>query len=181
MLPLKHTLYGAMAELTEIIRYHKNVQRMWELNSTRIITNGSAEHASVLIESFLANAQRKIEIFCHDLSAKVYDKESFIRKTKQALQRGVEIEIVSQNKPSHKSEFMNTYSDLIKEFPISLKFCKNGSTAESEKMNFAVCDSNAYRAEEDYNKTEAIACLNDPATSQALSNYFKRLSCSAFN
>jgi len=164
--------------MSEIDSYRQFVERLAELSSSEVFSNGQPAHAQVIFETFFKFAKKSVLIFCNKLSEKVYGQQLLINAAGDALNRpGVEIKIITQQQP----EAQNFVAALTRwkgeGKPISLATTFPGTFASETQHNFAVMDGKAYRfepARDSQNRT-AFACMNDPEIAAKLSQLFERL------
>jgi hypothetical protein len=154
---------------TEIIMYREGVASLLEAHANKMINNGLPEHAAVLFEQFFKNAQEQVCIFCKNLAAPVFGRQFVVDAAREALGRGIRIEILLQDSQPEQSSF----TDLLRKAPSGVTI----TTAQSEvaktfKVNFAVMDLRAYRFEEDRERFKATANMFDPCIAAKLFQKF---------
>ena len=139
----------------DIHQYRDAVQVLFALRSREEITNSIPAHAAVLIEQFFAHAESSVRIFCRTLASEVYDREFVVHGLKEALSRGVDIEIILQEPPPRATSFTHLLTSRGGRL-----FRTTHAMAASAKLNFAVMDTSAVRVERDHDHCEAVACMN---------------------
>jgi hypothetical protein len=77
--------------MNELELYRENVERLAELNSSEVFSNGKAEHAAIIYETFFKFSKENIVIFCRDLSAEVFDSELLLNLAENALRRKIRV------------------------------------------------------------------------------------------
>lgn len=161
----------ANLDLCEAETYRALVERLAEANSPEVFSNGRAEHAAIIYETFLKFAKLRLRIFCHNLSQQVF-KAPLVQRMESALARGVQIEIITQEEPESQ-ELKNAIPVwLLKNLPISLFRAKAGSNAATMQANFATLDGKAYRFEQDHNNHQAFACFYNKEIADQLDKVF---------
>ena len=165
--------------MSEIDAYRRFVERLAELDSTEVFSNGQPAHAQVIFETFFKFAKKNVVIFCHQLSEKVYGQQCLVDAVENALNRGISVRILTQRTP----QATNFISALAKwrseQKPIKLNTAREGGFESELQSNFAVMDAKAYRFEPANKAHTAFACMNDANTAQKLSNVFDQLDARA--
>ena len=89
-----------------------------------------------------------------------------------AIERGIRIHIVTQERPESES-FIALLREKRALDPqnVTLRIIKDSDLL----INFAVVDNKRYRYEKNHQKLEAVACMNDPSVSEALADLFRNL------
>jgi len=158
-------------DLCDTETYRGLVEKLAEANSPEVFSNGRAEHAAIIYETFLKYARSRLRIFCHNLSQNVY-KAPIVQRMEAALNRGIQVEIITQEPPqsAELSEAVENWKQ--KNLQIKLFQAKPGSIAATMEANFAVMDGKAYRFEKDHKNHEAFACFCNKELATQLEKLF---------
>lgn len=140
----------------ELTKYRNAVQLFFELKTKKAISNSMPDHAAILLEQFFLHAKSSMRILCKHLSRAVYDKEFLIEAACGALKRGVDIEIIMQEKDPQATKFAHAFCEHGGE----LFYSTDGSVVNA-KLNFAVMDRQAVRVEHCNDRCEAVASIQD--------------------
>jgi hypothetical protein len=161
-----------MDDTDELKEYRTNVERLAELQSTETFSNGRPEHATIILETFLKYAQKKVAIFCQRLSQRTYGGPLLLEKIGEALRNKKRISIIVQEEPEARE--LVEYAKAWKRENLAISISAAGRSAESVQVNFAVMDKKAYRFEQDREKPVAFACMNDPKSAELLMDRFSQ-------
>ena len=134
--------------------------------SAGLLHNSSVEHACALIAGLLNFACKEVWIYCLHLGADVWEKDDVMDALKQAIAKGVRINVVVQHRHSDGNR------------ALACLYAANvvvRQTGVAFKPNFVVVDGKAFRFEEDPEKRQGVACANDPQTATALIEAFNSL------
>jgi hypothetical protein len=162
----------AMDESADLNTYRANVERLAELQSAETFSNGRPEHATIILETFLKYAQEQVVIFCQRLSQRTYGGPLLLVNLENALRRKKRVSIIVQEEPEAKN--LVEAAELWKKENLPISISAAGPSAESVQVNFAVMDQTAYRFEQDRDKPEAFACMNDPKSAELLACSFSQ-------
>ena len=160
---------------SEIALYREGVNKLLELKIDQQITNGFPEHASVLFEQFFKHSQKQVRIFCKNMSAQVFDSPSVIDAAKNAINRGVLVEVVLQEDGPESAE-MNALAKTGRGLVIHKAV--NDAVREAP-FNFTVMDDRAYRFESDRNTIKAVANMFDSKVALLLIRNFELMQASS--
>lgn len=147
------------------IFYRELVFKMFENNSSERISNGDPVHAACILEAMFVYAEKSVKIFCERLSTLVFNRENLFNSLKRAIERGIDVEVITQEKPDD-----TPFYSFLEEKKL-VKVTSN-SDIKSLSANFAVMDNKAFRYEKDKNEIKAFACANDIASASILLNNF---------
>jgi hypothetical protein len=158
-----------MDELTD---YRTNIERLAELDSSEVFSNGKTEHAAIIFETFLKFSKDSVVFFCKDLNKDVFDMPSIINSMENALRRKVRISILTQEIPT-ATKLLEAYNDqwLKADYSIDIKTATS-SVIKAFDANFCVMDEKAYRFEPDRGEPVAFACMNNPAIAKNILSFF---------
>jgi len=159
----------------ELDNYRQTVERLAELDSSEVFSNGRPEHAAIIFSTFLKHAKDRVVIFCQNLSREVFDDPCVLSNLESALDRKVKVEILTQESPAATNFLAKEKSWKEQGLPISLKTAAKGSPVAEVNANFAVADGKAYRFEPKRVKVEAFACMNNPEAAADLVNLFGKM------
>jgi hypothetical protein len=157
--------------------YRASVERLAQLESSEVFSNGKPEHALIIFETFLKHAKKGVLFFCRNLNPQVF-KESLIEPMYLALVRGIRVEILTQETPSDPSFLAAVERWKSSHLPVSFNVVNHREVA-AIKSNFTVMDGKAYRFEADRDEMSAVACMNDPKTATSLMSFFSKIKSAA--
>jgi ATPase subunit of ABC transporter with duplicated ATPase domains len=161
-----------MDDPADLKTYRANMERLAELQSAETFSNARPEHATIILETFLKYAQEQVVIFCQRLSQRTYGGPSLLENLETALRRKKRVSIIVQEEPEAKALVEAAILWKKENLPISISSA--GPSAEPVQGNFAVMDQTAYRFEQDRDKPEAFACMNDPKSAELLVRRFSQ-------
>ncbi len=147
----------------DLDEYKRALVHLMDHHSKCYFPNHSSNHASVVYEVFLEKAKKDVRMFCSKLCAKVFDRPELERALRAAVARGVNIQIISEEKPDE-----SIFLKALKELAIPVKTF-GGDVAT---FNFCVVDSKALRFEEDNKTPKAFVNMNDEDTALKLVDFF---------
>jgi hypothetical protein len=167
----------------DIHQYREKVEELAKTDSPIVFYNSSADHAAVVMQTIVKNAQKNIDILAGDLSSLNCQSENFIIPIVNFILSGGKIRILLDEVKGNdlpKNELfdaLKAFQDL-EDYKEKVQIRKSltsitikGSDS-SEKIHFTVSDSKAYRIENDTVNFTAKCCFNDPLQSQKLINTF---------
>jgi hypothetical protein len=158
--------------------YEELVRGLFDSGSDEIVSNGKPEHAIVIFKLFLERAKSRVLIFCRDLNDAVFGDDRLLALAKDAVSRGVSIQVIAQNKDVRPSRFLDWVVEQSKASnQVLYGNCSEGQFG-SFPANFAVMDSRAFRFESDRNKIAALASMNKPETANHLAGIFEGIKAS---
>lgn len=158
--------------------YSESVRRLMAMNSDALISNGQPLHAAALFECFFLNAQQSVKILCKNLLSEVFDRAEILAAASFALRKGVDIEVIVQERPPDGSVFFKMLHQEQCAGQTNVKIWTDANVSpaiKARKENFAVMDDRAFRYEEDSSKCEAVASMNRPMLASKLAGIFVRL------
>jgi hypothetical protein len=161
-----------MDEPADLKTYRANVERLVELQSAETFSNGRPEHATIILETFLKYAEEQVVIFCQRLSQRTYGGPLLLENLGAALRNKKRVSIIVQEEPEAKA--LMQAAKLWKEENLAISISAAGPSAGPVQANFAIMDQKAYRFEQDRDKPEAFACMNDPKSAQLLAHRFSQ-------
>jgi hypothetical protein len=160
-------------QFSEAEAYRALVERLAETNSPEVFSNGRAEHAAIIYETFLKFAKTRVRIFCRNLSSKVF-QTPLIERMEMALLNSVKIDIIIQEAP--ESTALITASNLWKNQGLPFQILQAKPTTKAAKMieYFATLDGMAYRFESNNESHMAYACFFNTSLTKQLDDVFLR-------
>ena len=167
--PLSPRTPGVLADELDV--YRENVARLADLNSTEVFSNGKAEHAAIIFETFFQRANRRVIFFCQNLSRDVFARPGLRIQMQEALRKNIAVDFLIQSPPESEDlegAIQNWQADGL---PVNLIVAKN-PTVQNLSSNFAVMDGKAYRFEENRGEKKAVACMNGVASAKGLVSLF---------
>jgi len=158
-----------MAEETGLDLFYKHqVDSCFKTKSNFIISNGAPSHAAALFATMFRYAIRNVQIFSKCLKNEVFDDIELCENFKNAIDRGVKVEIIIQDSSPDESKFLDTIKGIDKS-DILYKSLKHNDLS----CNFAIMDDSAYRYEPSRNEICAEACANDEENVKILQRNFE--------
>ena len=147
----------------ETMLYEELVRSMYDSGLHEMVSNGKPEHAIVLFKLFFEQAKSRVAIFCRDLNASVFGDDRILNAAKEAVTRGVSVQVITQSdnpEPTNFREWLETTAKTNNQ--IFIRHCDSGNRFEKLEANFAIMDERAFRLESDRTKIAAFAWLNNP-------------------
>ena len=162
-----------ISEKTDTEAYRALVERLAETNSPEVFSNGRAEHAAIIYETFLKFAKTRVRILCRNLSRQVFQKP-LIERMEMALLNGVKIDIITQEAAESTDLIDASKLWIGRKFPIQILQAKPATKAATMLENFATMDGRAYRFESDHENHTAHACFFNTSLTKQLDDVFLR-------
>lgn len=145
--------------------------------------NKDENHGAIVMSLLFKNAEDKIRIFAGDFGGKICDNDFYINSLKDAIDRGIKVEVVFEENPNQSSRCFS----LLKE-----KSQKNSSKITMKQLNenykrelfskfngsllhFTVVDNNKFRYETDKKTYKAYCNFDDKNNSEILISNFEKL------
>lgn len=146
--------------------YRLMIRSLIASNGAQRIGNESAEHAKVLIEEFVRNAVRTIDIVCHSLSDDVWGSPSVRAALSAALRtHPIRLRIVVQRPPSESAvRYFSSIGATIR------RLDRPGLRA-----NFLIVDDRYFRMEPDFSIRRGFAYVNKPEWASELAADFRAI------
>lgn len=167
-------VHGTMNQSEELKNYRDGVEKLFELDSEKIISNSMPEHAAILFEAFFKHAKKQVLIVCRHLHADVFGKDFVIDAAKRALARGVSLWIVTQEEDFQAKDFVAAIRTVKSNGNVRLEHAPT-EKGRSLPFNFAVMDDKAFRFESDREICKAEASMNCPEIAKRLIQIFQEL------
>ncbi len=156
-----------------LLEYQQRIDQKARENSSELISNGTIEHARILIASIFSVANKKIEIFTGFLNPIIYNDKKIIDSAFNFLKKqNTKIEVVVQENDHSLglNEFVNEAKNN-KQFVLK----EANEIDKNEQYHFIVADSKSFRYEPDKAKNIGIGCFNKPAFAEKLNNRFQEI------
>lgn len=156
--------------------YRESIDQLARSMNGEHVLNGSAEHASIIIERMFNYAQNSMDILTRRFDPRIYGTKELVasaslfagqpgRKTRIALEEANFKEFKNHLFASELEDF-----DSIEIRKIPEEF------HEAIDFNFSVMDGNSFRFEKDKKEAVAVACFGDKGGfAKSLSEYFERI------
>ena len=159
----------------ENISYQEAVKKLLEERSTLVFSNGMYIHAQAIYAEFLNYAKSTFNLVCTCLSATVFDSKEIATALRNAIDRGVKVNIITERQPEQSATLEIIQSFLGTENSPSIYTSAQAEQEQKFPYNFCTIDSRAYRFEEDPDKINAIVCANDRDFASKLDSLFNGL------
>lgn len=154
----------------EIKEYRTHVKRLASERTGETIYNGSADHASVIVENLFGAAQKCVRIFTGDLNARVYGAAPVVQRARQFLGHSDhKIQVIVENvtvSPSHP-----LIEELADEAGFEM-YKLDDALAKAIHFHFSTADSDCFRFEREKNSHAAVAAFGDKETAEHLNELF---------
>lgn len=152
---------------SDLNEYRRAIRELYDRHTNYFFPNDSKDHAAVVYEVFFTVARERIRIFCAHLSNSVFGTERVVAALRDALGRGVCVDVLSEFAPDD-GPFLTTL--LSPPDPSRVKI----RTADKDirDYNFAVVDNCAFRFERDHERSSAKCNMHLPQLAKQLSTYF---------
>ena len=151
--------------------YRKQVEILFDTDSSDLISNGLPEHAAILLSNIFSHAKKSVKIFCDSMAPEVY-KSEYLRNALNRIiadNSGVEVKILICNPLSENmKKLLAGKSVLIRKVPDNIKNL-------DKLFHFTVADAKAFRAETKHSPPSAIGCANNPASAKVYDNLFENI------
>lgn len=155
--------------------YREHVELLASLRNGEPISNGSLEHAAILIEQMFKSADRQVSILTSALNARVYARDRILDQAKMFLALG-----------SRRLNILLESDDagLVREHPFFERIRNNdnvearrvpANVRNSYKYHFLVMDDDSYRFEPTKDAPTAVGVFGNKTTASRLSGIFSLL------
>jgi hypothetical protein len=160
------------SDIESVLRenYRLGLELLFDSQSSFVVTNGSDEHAALIFDLFFRKARGRVNIFCRNLKAKVFDQLFVIDAAKNALEKGVIITVVTQEPPESKK-----FIELTNTCPTLRIDVAKSDVAKNCKYNFSVLDGMALRFEPNREEVRAFASMYSPSQALQLEAIFDKI------
>lgn len=147
--------------MVELKDYRQRVKLIADLRDGGSIFNGSAEHASVIVENLFRIARHHVRILSGDLDARVYGNPNVVQRVEEFLSYSdhridVLVEDATFNK-SHPFVRATTSNPNVSIHQI------DSHLSEGLPYHFMTADEDCYRFEEVKGSHKAVAAFGDPS------------------
>ena len=164
-------MYQSKAEL--LLEYQSRIDQKARGNSSDLISNGTTEHAKILITTIFGKATRKIEIFTGFLNPEVYDDQRLIDSALRFLKKeNTKMDVIVQE--DDHTLISNALVNATKEKE-NFTIKEAGVKDKKEKCHFIVADGKSFRYEPDREKSTGIGCFYNTEVGNILTEYFSKL------
>ncbi len=152
----------------ELNAYKTLLRELNEARATFPFSNSQPAHAAAIFEEFFRTALDRVVIFCRNLNPEVFEDSCLLKELKEALCRGVQVDVICQEPPMSRSVtgMTEAHKDCL-----SIRMAGKESQRKL-KENFAVMDGRAIRLEMDHDHAKAFACFNARKRAKALEDAF---------
>lgn len=168
-------------KLTE--KYRETISKYAKTEEYLEIANGSAIHATFLLQTFFENAKEKICIYTRRLHVDVFDNYDLLSAAKGFLEKNENTKIlIAFQKADAQEEILGRsfIKELAKVEGAQQKLELWDANTWPAKLNhFAVMDDKAFRYELNHDQKEAVANFGDKKSAKKLSELFNFLIKSA--
>lgn len=167
--------------MNDLIEYERIVERLAESRSSEMISNSSAEHASILIRTMFKNAANTINIFNGCLANVVYGRDDIIKAAKGFVVRGGKITVVIQDQLADSEiithSFVKEFKDICceNERKGEFKIYRADGSCSDLPSHFFVMDDSGYRLEQNKDEPKAFATFNDTEIAGKLNDLFSSI------
>lgn len=157
----------------DIKQYRQHVKKLATERQGETIYNGSADHASVIVENLFASAHSCVRIFTGDLYAGVYGATGVVQRARQFLGH-------SDHQLQVIVEKLNVSGShpLVEELADEPKFELyelHSELAERVSFHFSTADNDCFRFEREKGSHAAVAAFGDIETAEHLNSVFEDL------
>ncbi|WP_434637390.1 hypothetical protein MLC35_01025 [Sulfurimonas sp. NW7] len=161
--------------------YKRYVEEAREKKEDFRFANSSTDHAKILIENIILDANRNIKILTDSFNEFFYNqlKENFINFLKKDANNKLEIILSSKEKNSLLDELKSKFLDQVSVILIDKEKLPKDKETE-EIVNYIVNDNNAFRYEYsdkdlEYGVVEAVANFNNKSDADSLISNFEQI------
>lgn len=152
--------------------YRKRVAALAAARTGEPISNGSVDHAAIIIEQMFKSAERQVSILSGSLNARVYGRDEIVDQAKFFLAQS-----------NHRLRILLESDDvmLFRDHPLFERMRTNdnievgivpAAMRDKYTYHFMVMDDDSYRYEPTKNAPTAVAAFGDRETTSNLSNIF---------
>lgn len=154
--------------------YRDHITRLAAERTGQAVYNGSADHATIIVENMFAAAQDNVRILSGDLNAKIYGTEPVVQRAKQFLGHSSHrLQILVEDvtfSASHPliAAIGDDPNVEIRHIPAAL--------SSRISFHFMTADKDCYRFEGEKNSHVAVAAFGDFDTTAHLTELFSHIS-----
>jgi hypothetical protein len=153
-----------------LTQYRDHVKRLSVERKGESIYNGSADHATIIVENILAVSRQHVRILTGDLNAKVYGTNSVVHRAREFLAHsGRKLEVLVENVTFNRSH------PLIEEIgnePNATFYHIPEHLGARIGFHFMTADNDCFRFEAEKNSHAATAAFGDGETTEHLNKIF---------
>jgi hypothetical protein len=145
-----------METTEELLRYRWMVEDAASAQDGRILSNGSAEHAKIVLECLFRTAREQVCLIADQTSDDVYSEPVVMSEVLSFLDRGGRIRAISENDDCNLSE--GFWAKLTASPNAEVRTLNDQLTA-GYKFHLLLADDISYRYERDRKAREALAAF----------------------
>jgi hypothetical protein len=138
------------------------VRRMADTSSTKTLKFANSERAKIAVREVLDSAKYNVNIFWKNMSDPILNNEPFTECVKEALMRGVDFKVISQQNNKYPTETQIYLHSC--EMPMNVI-----TRIKPIDYNFVTCDNTAYIFWSKLEK-EGQVCFNNQSIATKLQN-----------
>ena len=155
--------------------YRDRVNRIAGKRSGGAIYNGSLEHAAVVVEALLTNANREVMILTGNLNTRVYGRDDVVMQAKLFLANNADnrLRILMEEDDMRNRRLHPLLRELSEYEGFSVRHVPEGIQA-AYGFHFVAADDDCYRFERDKSKPFAIAAFGDKKGGGGLASFFDK-------
>lgn len=157
----------------DLKQYREHVKKLAAQRVGEPVYNGSADHATVIVENMFAAARNHIRVLTGDLDAKVYGTLRVVERARQFVAHdGHRLEILVESASFNSTHPLieavaNESNVSIREIPADLS-ARIG-------FHFMTADDDCFRFEREKNTHAAVAAFGDVETARHLNEIFQHV------
>jgi len=159
-----------------LTEYREFVRSLASKRDGEPIYNASVEHASIVIESLFANAERRVDVLSGIFNARVYGREPVIEEAKLflALSAKNRLRIILE-KDSPEDRTIHPFFKACASMPnIELRVAPQ-KVQDTYGFHFVLVDDDSYRFESDKTKPSAVAAFGHKEGAENLNEIYEYL------
>lgn len=159
-----------------LTEYREFVRSVASNRNGEPIYNASVEHASIVIESLFANADRRVDVLSGIFNARVYGRESVIEEAKLFLGSSAKNRLrIILEKDAPEDRMIHPFFKACGSMPnIELRVAPQ-KVQDMYGFHFVVVDDDSYRFESDKTKPSAVAAFGHKEGAENLNEIYEYL------
>ncbi len=153
--------------------YREHVLRLAKEGSTDTIFNGSSEHAAIVTEIMLEEAENEVCILSNEFDPQVYAKPDVIRAATQFLSdTRNKLNLLIEKDLTHSEILKNPFLDVVRRYSnVSMRHVSE-DRQKDYNYNFAVVDNVSIRFESDRKDHNAVVSFKRKKDASLLKSIF---------
>ena len=167
------------AYIESLKEYFESIQFLADKHLNLEFNNKDHNHAILVMSMLFEKAEQHIRIFAKRFSGEISDDEYYLKTLKEAIDRGVKVDVVFEEQPNQKSialQMLKAYPESkVNLYILNDDYKQKLKKELGELQNFSVVDDSKFRYETDTLKFKAFCNFDDKDNCEILINNYLKL------